>query len=251
MRHVLALMGVAALSLGPSVRPGEAQVVQAVAADANHFVEDVTDRAMASLAETSISPALRRERARLVIRDAFAVGDMARFALGRYWTGASAAQRIEYVSLFEDFLVASIAARFKKAGQDGLDLRILSAAAIESGDGTTLVRTVLYLTPRSALPVDWRVVREGSRYQVTDLIVAGVSLNHRYRAEVTSLVRRDGVPGLLAELRQVTAALNDPSPTSDEGRGGSALTGHASPAVGRTLSRALLLALASPLRQAP
>lgn len=251
LRYVLAVLVVAAMCSGPSVRPGQAQVVQAVPESANHFVEDVSYRAMASFEEAAVSPALRRERARLVVRDAFGVGEMARFALGRYWSAASPAQRIEYLSLFEDYLVKSLAARFDRAGQNGLELTMLPAATINFADGTSLVRTVLNLTPGSALPVDWRVVRADSRFQITDLIVAGVSLNHLHRAEVASLVRHHGVPGLLAELRLATAESSNPSPNSDEHRDGFTLTGSASPAAGRTLSRALLLALAPPLRQAP
>ena len=55
--------------------------------------------------------------------------------------------------------------------------------------------------PETPVTIDWRVGSDGELYRVTDVVIEGVSMALTYRDEFASVVRKDGLGGLLTNLR--------------------------------------------------
>ena len=76
----------------------------AVAADANVFMNEMWNRAVEVLSK-KVSPTERLARFRQLFHADFDGPGIARFVLGRYWRSASEEEQQEYLKLFEDYVV--------------------------------------------------------------------------------------------------------------------------------------------------
>lgn len=161
----------------------------------NHAIEVLNDKA--SLAE-------RRARFRQLFHAEFDAPGIARFVLGRYWRQANAAERREFLRLFEDYVVYAYSARLSDFS--GETFKVRSSRAEEDA---VIVSTDIF-SPRAAAPlkIDWRLVSDKGGYKIADVIVEGVSLMVTERSEFASVIARHGgqMEGLLALMRQKTAA---------------------------------------------
>ncbi len=63
------------------------------------------------------------------------------------------------------------------------------------------MRSLFWTNPSEPVRLDWRVANKGDVYKITDVLVAGVSMANTYRDDFSSVMRREGFAGLLAELR--------------------------------------------------
>jgi len=174
---------------------------------ARQFIASLADRAIQALTTADIPRAERIRRFRTLFNDHFAVEDIGKWVLGRYWSRATPAEQKEYLRLFEDYIVAAYVDRF--ATYTGEQLRITQALA-EEGERTTVFSEIaLPGGGKTPVRVDWRVEGEGTGLKITDLVVEGVSMSTTLRSEFGSIMRRDGgkLDGLFAVLREKTAAI--------------------------------------------
>jgi phospholipid transport system substrate-binding protein len=180
--------------------PGFAQAANPSEA-ARVFIVGLADTAIAALTPADISREERQARARVLLRANFATQSIAQFVLGRYWRNATPAEREEFITLFEDLVVATYADRFSR--YTGQKLTVLGAATDgESGD--TIVNSQVQRAAGSPVRVDWRVRSEGDQLKVVDVIIEGVSMSQTQRAEFASVIRNKGgtLAGLLDEIRR-------------------------------------------------
>jgi phospholipid transport system substrate-binding protein len=123
---------------------------------------------------------------------------VARLILGRHWRTANEAQRAEYLELFRAFALHTLASRLDVYG--GQDFEITGAKVVGRQDALVSTRI---LSKGPPLAVDWRVRELDDRSLVAiDVIVEGVSLIVTQRSEFGAVIERQGLDGLLAELRR-------------------------------------------------
>lgn len=171
-------------------------------ATASVFVQELADRAIANLTEVGLSNEERENRFRDLFRQGFAIRGIAKFTLGRYWRTANEEQRGEYLALFEDVIVDNWAARFTKYSGQRFEIREESQVAGSDADPVVIVKSLIWASPETPIRVNWRVASAGEIYKITDVIVEGISMATTQRDEFASLVRKNGLPGLLSSLRE-------------------------------------------------
>jgi phospholipid transport system substrate-binding protein len=124
---------------------------------------------------------------------------VARLILGRHWRAASEEQRQEYLELFRAFALDSLASKLHV--YQGQEFEVTGARVVSDRDA--VVSTRILSPDRPPLDVDWRLrQRDDGELVAIDVIVAGVSLIVTQRSEFGAVVERQGVEGLLSELRQ-------------------------------------------------
>ncbi|MGH1397737.1 MAG: MlaC/ttg2D family ABC transporter substrate-binding protein [Alphaproteobacteria bacterium] len=165
---------------------------------AESFIDQMANEAIGFLGNADLSEAQKASRFRKLLRAKFDMKTIGRFALGRHWRGASAAQKKEYQSLFENMIVEVYAARF--GDYQGQALEVRSSRKDSERD----VSVQSYIVPDSGpeIQVDWRVRKKDGRYRVVDVSVEGVSMAVTQRSEFSSVIQRGGgeVAVLLAHL---------------------------------------------------
>lgn len=122
---------------------------------------------------------------------------VARLILGRHWRTASAEQQQEYLDLFRAYALDSIASKLNL--YEGQSFDVTSAKVLNERDALVNMRIVS--DDRPPLKVDWRLREIDGALVAIDVIVENVSLVVTQRSEFSSVVERQGMDGLLAELR--------------------------------------------------
>jgi phospholipid transport system substrate-binding protein len=170
------------------------------------FVRALGEQAIETLTGPDVTPALRAERFRGQLQESFDVPAIAKTVLGRYWKVATDAEREEYLTLFEDFLVVNYAKRFAEYSGQNFDVR---GVRPESGDLLTVLTIVQ--TPGGGEParLDWLLRDGGGSFKILDLKIEGISMSETHRAEFASVIQSSGgkVAGLLEALRNKVGTL--------------------------------------------
>jgi phospholipid transport system substrate-binding protein len=139
-----------------------------------------------------------------ILRRGFDFPTIGRFVLGRYWTTATQQQRDEYLKAFTDFVAKSYSRRLAdEATVTGFNITNLR----DLGENDYLVQTTITRPSAAPLNYEWRVRDSGGGAKIVDVIVEGVSLLVTQRSDFTSVAGQNGIDGLIANLREKTAAI--------------------------------------------
>jgi phospholipid transport system substrate-binding protein len=139
------------------------------------------------------------ERAKLVrklIGDNFLAGEMAKESAGAYWDKASQKQKTEFQELFT------------KLFQDSYTRMVLNHLKRESVEHTgeapekegVMVKTVI-MRANEHIPVDYYVMKKGSRWLIADVVIDGVSIVENYRNSFGRVIQQETFEGLLKRMR--------------------------------------------------
>jgi phospholipid transport system substrate-binding protein len=134
------------------------------------------------------------------VRDAFDGPFIAEIALGKYWAGAPAGDRAQFVDALLDAIVKTLVRRLGKHRDQ--DFAILSTKTITGGD--VVVRSRLSPPAQDPLTIDWRVHRCKSGLCIADVIVGGASMTLQRRDDLAARLKANGgsLPKLIADLRK-------------------------------------------------
>ena len=143
----------------------------------------------------------RQRQMRKVIDTRFDWASMARSAYGKNWMQLSETQRQEFTSLFGELVNKTYMAKVEGyAGE-----KIIYKG--DKVDGQYGVVDVVIVTARGTdIPVSYRVLQQGTRWQVYDVVIEGVSLVNNYRSQIAAIRANSSYAELVARLRNKIAA---------------------------------------------
>ncbi|MEE8393864.1 MAG: ABC transporter substrate-binding protein [Rhodospirillales bacterium] len=169
---------------------------------AGKFIEDLADKAVASLSVDGVSRDERAEKFHNLLSEHFAIETIGRWVLGRYWKKASKEERAEFLKLFEDLIVATYVDRFSRYSGSGV-LKVIKTITSKDGD-IVVYSAVKGLDGNSPAKVEWRIRKKNGSFKIVDVMIEGISMGLTQRSEFASVIRRNGgkVEGLLSALRK-------------------------------------------------
>ncbi|UPY37477.1 ABC transporter substrate-binding protein [Sediminicoccus sp. KRV36] len=177
-------------------RPAAAQMD---ATRAITFIQTTGNAIVAAVNSTTLTAPQRQERVATLLRQALDIEGIGRFILGRWWRVASPAEQQEYLRLFEETVVRSLASRF--GNYQGV--RFALGRSQQRTEDDVLVTTVVERPGTEAFNLDWRVADVNGQPRVVDLVAEGTSLRLTQRSEYSAVVQRGGnqVAALLTAMR--------------------------------------------------
>jgi phospholipid transport system substrate-binding protein len=138
----------------------------------------------------------RRTAVRKVANDIFDFEETAKRSLGRHWQDRTPTERDEFTRLFADLLERAYIAKIDRYSGENVNY------AGESIDGDqAMVRTKILTKQGSQVPVDYRMLRQGSRWRVYDVIIEGVSLTANYRTQFNKIIQTSSFADLVTKLK--------------------------------------------------
>jgi phospholipid transport system substrate-binding protein len=169
--------------------------------DAEAFIVGLADQAIAALTPPGISRDEREARARVLLKDNFAVPTIGQFVLGRYWRNATLDEQKEYLDLFEKLIVVTYVDRFSRYSGERLKV---TRAVSDQESGDTIVYSEISRPAGEPIQVGWRARKYGSSFKIVDVLVEGVSMGQTQRSEFSSVIRNNGgsLAALLDEMRR-------------------------------------------------
>lgn len=178
----------AALLAQPTLSPA--------AQDPAAFVTQLESEGMQAL---NLPPPQRTARLEQMFRADFDVPELARFALGRYWTSFSPQQQQEFLELFQEFTAQAYAERLSQYA--GAPFRVTGTRNM---DGGVVVSSQIDRANGPPVRIDWHLNDRGGRYVIADVAIDGVSQKVTERNEFAGIIQRNNnrPDAILAVLRQ-------------------------------------------------
>src|SRR5687767_14960649 len=125
-----------------------------------------------------------------------------RLAVGRAWSQASPEQKKKLVGEFRNMLVRTYSNAIE--AYQGQSLKVLPSRKQDAKDEAT-VRAQFVRPGAPPLPLEFQMRKTGQEWKVYDIAVEGISLVLTYRSEFDSVVKQEGIDGLIKRLGQKNA----------------------------------------------
>ncbi|HUL07115.1 MAG TPA: ABC transporter substrate-binding protein [Candidatus Acidoferrum sp.] len=138
------------------------------------------------------------------LADAYDFPEMMRVSTGRHWRDLTDDQKKQAIAAFEDYSVATYAARF-----DGFGGERFEVLGEETAPGGNL-RVNNQIVPTSGAPIriDYLLRQDAGQWRIIDVYLkSSVSELAVRRAEFTDILSKSGFDGLMADLKTKVAKL--------------------------------------------
>lgn len=165
--------------------------------EAARFMASLSGEALAILGARGSTLERREAELRALLSRSFDFQKIGRFVLGKAWRTATPGQRDAYQHLFKEFVLRTYTRRL--GGYSGQVFKIVKAEPMGKIDA--VVVTEIGRPSGPPLVAGWRVRGGAGVYKILDVIVQGVSMLATQRSEFASVVRSQGVDGLIEVLR--------------------------------------------------
>lgn len=167
------------------------------------LIQSGTERTLQILHDTQgkQAPSLRQRKDEIlaIVSEYFNFEEMAKRALGRPWKEQSPDKCQEFVQLFKQLLFNTYINRLEN--YTGSNERVFYDSEKLEVD-YALVKTHVFCQGSNNISIEYRLKRDGGRWQVYDLAVEGISFVDNYRSQFGSILSNESFDSLLVRLRQ-------------------------------------------------
>ena len=172
----------------------------AVAGPVSDQLKDTIDRVVKILEDPALKgPDLKAERQAAVTKIAqeiFDFPEVARRSLGRHWQPLTDKQREEFTALFADLLERSYISKIELYSGEKI-----TYATERIDRDTATVATRIATKSGAEVPIDYRLLKKGTRWLVYDVNIEGVSLVSNYRTQFNKIIQTSSFNDLVHKLK--------------------------------------------------
>ncbi len=187
------IRGLAALSLVLLLLPATSRAgapTEQIRGTIDRVIGILRDPALATKAEE------RREILRKEIAPVFDFAEMAKRSLGPDWRDRTPEERERFVALFQELLENSYLGKIES--YQGEEIRYQKET---QDDPYAEVKTLVVTRKGQEIPVNYRMLGDGGRYRIYDVVIEGISLVANYRSQFNSILRKSSFDGMMDKLR--------------------------------------------------
>lgn len=188
------------------VVPARAQDDKAVddARGAIDFIQRISDETIAVWSDSKMTEVERYNAFRAVFEEATDLELLARGMLGRHFRTATPEQREAYMKAMGDYIISEFD---KRMAQIGFKTLVVTGTKPASGKhGHIFVRTEVEREEGEPILADWRVRKKNGNFQIVNLEFEGINLMITNRDVFSSIVKDNGIDGLINWLRAQNTA---------------------------------------------
>jgi phospholipid transport system substrate-binding protein len=172
----------------------------ALAGDPTDQIRGAIDRGIAILQRPDLKAKEKREERRETLRKelfpSFFFEEMAKRSLGVHWKDRTPQEREEFTRLFRNLLENAYTGKIE--GYKGEKILYRK----ESVDlPYAEVNTVIVMLQGDEIAVDYRVLKDGARWRIYDIVIEGVSLVNNYRSQFAGILQKSSYPELVRRLK--------------------------------------------------
>jgi len=164
-------------------------------------VEETVEAVIALLKDKSLERDTRRDKIRRLIYARFDFQLMSQRTLSTNWKKASAEQKDRFVRLFSELLEWSYISRIEAYTNEKVEY-----LGEKLKKNRAQVDTFI-LSGGTEIPINYRLINKDDEWFVYDVIIEQISLISNYRSSYRTIVKNDGIDGLLVQMEQKIAEL--------------------------------------------
>ncbi|MDG2176365.1 MAG: ABC transporter substrate-binding protein [Gammaproteobacteria bacterium] len=159
-------------------------------------VQTTVNAILEILRDPSLTEETARDQMRVEIGKAFDARAMSQSVLSTNWRQASETQQGEFQDLFMQTLENTYMGRLEAYTNETVEFRDEDISNTRSTVDTVIV------TANNDIPINYKLRQRSDGWFVYDVEVENVSMVSSYRETYRSVVRRDGMDGLLSQMRE-------------------------------------------------
>lgn len=138
----------------------------------------------------------RRAAIRKVVGERFDFEEMSKRSLSIHWKNRTPEERKEFVQLFTDLLERS----YIKKIESYTDEKILYTGEDIEGE-YSVVKSKVVTKRNLEVPIEYRLLKKNSKWEVYDVVIEGVSLVNNYRTQFNKIIRTDSYEELIKRMK--------------------------------------------------
>ena len=199
-KHALKAAALLMLALAFHLQPAFAAAPTDATATAlvERTADDMLQTLQARRAEIDSDPALIYQLVGERLAPHFDFERITRSAVGRDWRKATPEQQQALIDQFRELLVRTYGKALLR--YDGQEI-LYQPAKAGTREGTVVVPTEVRAPGAPPIPIDYRMHSLDGDWQVYDLVIDNISLISSYRGQFRTTISRNGIDGLIAELK--------------------------------------------------
>jgi phospholipid transport system substrate-binding protein len=144
---------------------------------------------------------IKKEKLRIIYKEMFDEIEFSKRTLTRNWNKFNPAQRVEFVSLFEQVLEKSYIDKILDYSNEKIDFYKEDMTS----DNTAEIQTKI-VTSSKEIPIFYRMTLKDGKWKVYDVVVENVSLVQNYRTQFNDILGKNTPEQLLEILRKKVKA---------------------------------------------
>jgi len=164
-------------------------------------IRGAIDRGLAIVRRADLQGDAKKAQRRGLLRKElfphFNFEEMSRRSLGVNWKNRTPQERQEFMDLFKDLLENAYAGKIEgyrgekiRFGKETLDLPYAE------------VRTAIVTPQGEEYSVNYRLLADGSRWRIYDIVIEGVSLVNNYRSQFAGILQKSSFEEMTKQLRE-------------------------------------------------
>jgi phospholipid transport system substrate-binding protein len=161
----------------------------------SEIVRNTTDKVLERIKKEKES--LRENLVSEMIFPHFDFGIMSKWVLGKHWSEADEGMRDAFVEHFRKLLVRTYATALLNFSDQSITYPPTEQTGSEN---TAMVKQQISQPGSTTIPIIYRLHNKSGDWKVFDVSVDGVSLVKTYRASFGSIIKSDGLRGLLDSM---------------------------------------------------
>lgn len=175
-------------------------------ADGKAMVQRMADQVVDILANKGMGRAAKEARFRQIFGGNFDVPTIGAWVMGPPWRGATAAERKDFLALFETYIVKVYTGQLSTYSGE----KVQVVGAEDDGPGVAVVSRIVDPVNARTVELRWRLRKTGAQLRVRDIVIENISMSQTQRREFAAVFDQRGrtVAGLIAALREKIAELD-------------------------------------------
>lgn len=157
-------------------------------------VKITVDSILDLLKDKSLEKTVKREKIRAMIEPHFHFKAMSQGALASHWKKATPEEQDRFVKLFSNLLENTYISRIEAYTDERVSY------LKETIKGKRAVVDTRIVTASVEIPIQYKLTPVNNEWLVYDIVIEGISLIRNFRSTYGEIVRKEGMPGLLAKL---------------------------------------------------
>jgi phospholipid transport system substrate-binding protein len=164
-------------------------------------VRTTINEASPIFANHQLPPAEHDRQLRAIAEKHFDFRYMAKSALGTHWKKLSAAQRMEFVPAFEDYVLATYLTTLQQNTVAAASSGLTDKVTYDDPETAAVHGEVHLQMVQDPLHVDYMLCKTPAGWRLFDIVVDNVSTLDNYRVQFNKIINSDGFNKLLAGLK--------------------------------------------------
>jgi len=122
----------------------------------------------------------------------------AKAVLSKHWKTATPEQQGDFIDAFYESLVKRYADGILEFDQSKVEIKPFRG---DESKRMVIVKTTVTLDDGTKVPVDYRLIKQESKWLILDVIIEGISYIRNYRSEMDAEIRETSLDAVIARLR--------------------------------------------------